>query len=236
MADNIKKYSEFKGFTEQTNDFIIGIKFNNNKEWFHANKEMYDKNVHKPIVALANEIYELMHKMDSNFVERPKISRINRDIRFSKNKQPYKVHKWFFLRADGKPDIQYDRPTFFFELGADWWRYGLFYSPKPARLAQYRKRIEARADEFEAIMKKLERGRFFEISGESYKKDFKTEVNPYLKKFTQLKYLELTRYEDYSNMTVYSPELVKTVFKGYKKLYSLYQFLDWSNNDGSGTV
>ena len=33
----------FRGFTEQTNDFLVGIKFNNNKEWFNANKLMYTK-------------------------------------------------------------------------------------------------------------------------------------------------------------------------------------------------
>ena len=48
----------FRGFTEQTNDFLVGIKFNNNKEWFNANKLMYTENVHKPMVALANEVYE----------------------------------------------------------------------------------------------------------------------------------------------------------------------------------
>ena len=93
----------FRGFTEQTNDFLVGIKFNNNKEWFNANKLMYTENVHKPMVALANEVYEKMHEYKKNFYEKPKISRINRDIRFSNNKSPYKISKWFFLRGDGSP-------------------------------------------------------------------------------------------------------------------------------------
>ena len=106
----------FRGFTEQTNDFLVGIKFNNNKEWFNANKLMYTENVHKPIVALANEVYEKMHEYKKNFNEKPKISRINRDIRFSNNKSPYKISKWFFLRGDGSPHIRYEKPTYFFEM------------------------------------------------------------------------------------------------------------------------
>ena len=57
----------FRGFTEQTNDFLVGIKFNNNKEWFNANKLMYTENVHKPMVALANEVKKKMHEYKKNF-------------------------------------------------------------------------------------------------------------------------------------------------------------------------
>ena len=125
-------------FNSLTNDFLIGIRFNNYKDWFHTHKDMYKKNVHEPMVELANEVYERMHQMDSNFVQTPKISRANRDIRFSKNKNPYKESKWFFLRADGKPDLTYPKPTYFFEISPDWWRYGLFYAPKPSNMAAYR--------------------------------------------------------------------------------------------------
>jgi uncharacterized protein (TIGR02453 family) len=229
MANKLRIPEPFRGFTEATNDFLIGIKFNNNKEWFHENKELYQENVHKPMVALGDEVYELMNSMDSSFNEKPKISRINRDIRFSNNKQPYKVSKWFFLRGDGRPDIQYNRPTYFFEINSDWWRYGMFFYPKPVLMERYRKKICANTAEFEAIVTKLQRSKLFDITGEQYKRDFKLDVSDKLKTWTQMKYIDFIRYEDYTNMTVYSDELPKLVFNGFKKLYPMYKFLDEVN-------
>jgi uncharacterized protein (DUF2461 family) len=62
----------------------------------------------------ADEIYMRMCDLDNDFSELPKISRANRDIRFSKNKNPYKESKWFFLRGDGSPHLTYSKPTYFF--------------------------------------------------------------------------------------------------------------------------
>ena len=43
-------------FTEKTNEYLVGIKFNNNKEWFHANSDLYKEYVHQPMVELANNL------------------------------------------------------------------------------------------------------------------------------------------------------------------------------------
>ena len=167
----------FRGFTEQTNDFLVGIKFNNNKEWFNANKLMYTENVHKPIVALANEVYEKMHEYKKNFNEKPKISRINRDIRFSNNKSPYKISKWFFLRGDGSPHIRYEKPTYFFEMSGDWWRYGLFYAPTPTGMEKYRNKISADLPAFERLVNKYDKNKKFELYGEMYKRILNKELS-----------------------------------------------------------
>ena len=213
-------------FNSLTNDFLIGIRFNNYKEWFHAHKDMYKHNVHEPMVEFAGEIYERMHAMDSSFTQTPKISRVNRDIRFSKNKNPYKESKWFFLRSDGKPDLTYPKPTYFFEISPDWWRYGLFYAPKPSYMAAYRIKLQAESARFCRIADKLVQDGFFEIDGECYKRRLKNDLPSGLDSWYQHKSLEFIRYEDYLNTDFYTDKLVDIVFEGFKELYEMYKFLN----------
>lgn len=216
----------FRRFTEQTNDFLVGIKFNNNKEWFNANKLMYTENVHKPMVALANEVYEKMHEYKKNFYEKPKISRINRDIRFSNNKSPYKISKWFFLRGDGSPHIRYEKPTYFFEISGDWWRYGLFYAPTPTGTEKYRKRIAADLPAFERLVNKYDKNKNFELCGEMYKRIFNKDLSDKINNWANRKEIEPVHCEDYSNLDFYSDELVNIIYKGFKELYPLYEYLN----------
>ncbi|HAG04366.1 MAG TPA: hypothetical protein DCG28_02895 [Lachnospiraceae bacterium] len=217
--------NRFTGFNSETNDFLVGITFNNNKEWFYEHKKMYDENVHKAITLLANEVYEKMHAYDDNFLEIPKISRINRDLRFSKDKRPYKLSKWFFLRGDGKPDIIYPRPSFYFEISANTWSYGLLFWAKPAGMAKYRQMIEANRAEFENIIKKLKKNKQFLISGEKYKRIYNTDLSEELQDFAQRKELVISSEREYTDTVVYSPELPNFIFEEYKKLYPLYKFL-----------
>ena len=217
---------EFHGFNAETNDFLLGISINNNKEWFHAHKDIYTENVHKPIVALGNDLYELMHAYDETFLETAKISRINRDTRFSKNKAPYKTGKWIFMRADGRPDLQYPRPTFFFEIGVNWWRYGMYFAPKPALLGAMRKKIIGNIPRFTDIINGFKGNGSFELEGDMYKRVFYPEAGDELNFWLQRKELTFMHYEPYTNNIVYGEDLPEFLVNEFKKLYPLYKFLD----------
>src|ERR1700749_2463625 len=77
----------------QTFDFLKNLAENNNRDWFMANKEAYDK-ARENVIDFTGELLKLMHIVDPNIAEDldPKkcVMRIYRDIRFSKNKTPYK--------------------------------------------------------------------------------------------------------------------------------------------------
>ena len=47
----------FEGFSKEALDFLLGIKFNNNKEWFEERKNIYTDKVYEPLKALGEEIY-----------------------------------------------------------------------------------------------------------------------------------------------------------------------------------
>jgi uncharacterized protein (TIGR02453 family) len=77
----------------QTLDFLKELVENNNREWFQANKEKYDK-ARDNLIEFTADIIAKLHKVDPSVSAEldPKkcVMRIYRDIRFSKNKTPYK--------------------------------------------------------------------------------------------------------------------------------------------------
>jgi len=79
----------FKGWPEDFQRFFIGLELDNSKRYFEANRRTYDEAVRAPMVAL-------MESLEDDYGP-AKVFRANRDIRFSKDKSPYKTHAacWF---------------------------------------------------------------------------------------------------------------------------------------------
>ena len=108
----------YRSFITSAQSFFAELAENNNREWFLARKERYDEEISAPSKAFAGEIAEVL----SNIMGRPyraKLFRVHRDVRFSKDKSPYKTHLHMSF-ADGqeaqkqnKFDMQNDYPSFF---------------------------------------------------------------------------------------------------------------------------
>jgi uncharacterized protein (TIGR02453 family) len=86
-------------FTSETLVFLRGLARHNNKPWFEAHRESYESDVRAPMRALIEEMDVRLARLAPEITGDPKRSmfRINRDIRFSKDKSPYKTHAacWF---------------------------------------------------------------------------------------------------------------------------------------------
>ena len=86
-------------FTHDALGFLRGIKKNNNKTWFEAHRADYESHVREPMRELIGEMDARFRRLAPEIGGDPKRSmfRINRDIRFSKDKSPYKTHAacWF---------------------------------------------------------------------------------------------------------------------------------------------
>ena len=93
----------FQGFTDRTFEFFMAIKFNNNREFFHENHDWYEDAVRNPLRELAAEIAPTIEAIDPDLECRPEkvVSRINRDIRFSNDKSPYRDYMWLAFRRPG---------------------------------------------------------------------------------------------------------------------------------------
>lgn len=163
----------FDGFSPKTFEFLLELEFNNRKDWFEENKPQYREFVLKPFQELVGELSGFMLEMDSSFETRGEIdktiSRIYRDVRFSKDKSPYRSSAWItFKRAyrDWKLD-----PCFFFEITPHLYRYGMgFYTASRAALNRLRELIDEDSDEFREILALYKSQKQFTLEGEVYKR------------------------------------------------------------------
>lgn len=89
----------FTGFSPKTFSFFRGLNKNNRKEWFEAHRQDYEKYVRGPLLALINEMDVHLASFAPEIVGTIKKSpfRIHRDVRFSKDKSPYKTRAAFWL-------------------------------------------------------------------------------------------------------------------------------------------
>ena len=89
----------FRGFGRGALTFLRQLKRNNKREWFQANRDTFDNEVLLPLKLLVEELDVRFAHFAPEFIGDPKrsIFRIYRDVRFSKDKSPYKTHaaSWF---------------------------------------------------------------------------------------------------------------------------------------------
>ena len=130
-------------------DFLKKIETNNNRDWFHANKDEY-VTAHEGVISFADKLLENINKHDNILTVSGKKSlfRIYRDVRFSKNKTPYNIH-WSggFKRAT---DLL--RGGYYFRLEhGSFIVGGGFWGPNPKDLKRIREEIDFNAEEFRRI-------------------------------------------------------------------------------------
>ena len=90
-------------FSNEALKFLRGLKRNNDRVWFEARRGVFEKELKEPMLKLIGEINEAMVEFAPMHVRPPQkiMMRIYRDIRFSKNKQPYKTHVSAWWVRDG---------------------------------------------------------------------------------------------------------------------------------------
>ena len=90
----MKALPPFEGFSPKTIKFLKDLKANNNRDWFMANKQIYEEEIKQRTQSLVNEMAMAFASEDLPYLADIKKSlfRIYRDVRFSKNKEPYKTN------------------------------------------------------------------------------------------------------------------------------------------------
>ncbi len=89
-----------------TIQFLADLDANNTKEWFAANKKRYENELKKPGRALAETVNERLRALSpahARDVSHKALNRINRDIRFSKDKTPYNTRLWAGFHNQSAP-------------------------------------------------------------------------------------------------------------------------------------
>jgi len=133
--------------------FFLELEVNNYKEWFHDNKKRYEQYVKEPFYDFVAEMISRIKKDDPSINIEPKdaIFRINRDIRFSKDKRPYKNHVSAIISPGGRKNL--DVPGSYFEFKAEGIQYyGGAYHIEKEPLARVRRLIAANPQNFNKII------------------------------------------------------------------------------------
>ena len=149
----------FNGFRPAALTFLRALKKNNRRDWFEANRDVFEQEVKAPLRALVEELDVRFAALAPEFVGDPKSSlfRIYRDIRFSKDKSPYKTHAacWIFHRAPGRGVGQTvdGGAGFYFHLepGSSLVAAGLWMPPRP-KLQRVRDAIADDPKSWEAVV------------------------------------------------------------------------------------
>ncbi len=146
----------FSGFTDQSLKFLTALGFHQNREWFHENKKLYEQVVKIPMGDLVEAASSRFADLDIPLHGTRKTSmfRVNRDVRFSKNKDPYNTHASAVVTRNGtKKDGS--GAYMHFKPGNCFFAAGVWY-PEAKQLRALREMIIERRDEFLAIEGDLE--------------------------------------------------------------------------------
>lgn len=153
-------------------DFLKEIKFNNNKDWMQANKPAYQA-AREEFIDFVHQVILKMTPIDTGLLGlEPKkcIFRINRDIRFSNDKSPYKINFGMFLSEGGKKS---GKAGYYFHLEPDGNSFlaGGMYAPETENLAKIRQEIDYNpADLKKIVEQKAFKNLFGTLQGDALKR------------------------------------------------------------------
>ena len=210
----------FQGFTPETVDFLWGIRLNNNREWFTANKKAYVDTLYEPMKALGKDLFQPFLEKSGDVL---KVSRIYRDARMHPP-EPYKESLWICIRQD--VEWWAENPCLYFEINPDGVHYGFFiWKPRTATMEAFRKYISAKPDEFLTMVREVEASVGQKITADCYKRP-KPCDNPDLAPYFAWKgQIGCTRHEEFSEAT-FGPELGERVREYFEKLIPLYDYFN----------
>jgi uncharacterized protein (TIGR02453 family) len=128
--------NEFNGFSPSFLRFFRELSKNNNREWFKANKVRFQKDVQAPMSDFIAALAPRLEKVSPHYVADPRpnggsMFRIYRDMRFSKDKKPYKENAGVHLRHARGKDAH--APGFYIHLSPKdiFYGGGIWYPPSP---------------------------------------------------------------------------------------------------------
>ncbi|MCU0382055.1 MAG: DUF2461 domain-containing protein [Chitinophagaceae bacterium] len=212
-----------------TLQFLRGLKKNNDKSWFDKNRTAYES-AKKDYETFIQGVIDELGKKDAHIAglrAKDCMFRINRDIRFSKNKSPYKTNFGASVKRGGRKS-RYAGYYLHVEPGESFVGGGI-WMPMPAELAGVRQEIDYNLDEFQKILRSASFKKYYnglytdqEISLSRVPKGYET-TNP-AAEFLKLKsFFSMTPSDD---KALVSKDLVKTTVHKLLAIKPLVDFLN----------
>ncbi|MFV8333635.1 DUF2461 domain-containing protein [Flavobacterium sp. GSP14] len=214
---------------KDTLQFLDDLKANNNRDWFLDNKKRYEA-FKKDYQLLVADLLDAMKPLDPS-LEMLEVKnctfRINRDIRFSKDKTPYKSHLGIWLSSGAKG---LNRSGYYIHLenGSSFIAGGL-YCPEANDLKKMRKEIAYFHEDLEAILNEKEFKKEFNDFDRDEKNTLKNPPRGYEKEHPAIDLLKLKSFESSQKInfsTAGTKDFVTTVSKKLILLKPLNDFIN----------
>lgn len=215
-------------FTPDILTFLRNLSENNNRDWFQENNALY-KSCRENFIQNIELTIHAISEFDSSVkgVEAKKsIFRINRDVRFSKDKSPYKTNFGAFVTPGGR-NAGNAGYYLHFEPGASFLAGGIYMPPSPI-LKAIRQEIFENLGEFEEIVSDANFIKHFKaIDAEK----LKTKPRGFPDDFEGMEYLRFKHYtviKPYKDTDFTSPNFFEEVKQTFRALYPLNRFLNYA--------
>lgn len=219
--------------SKSTFQFLKDLKKNNNRDWFNDNKSLYIKSKEN-VEAFMESLIPKVARFDPEIADmeaKNSVFRIYRDVRFSKDKSPYKTHFGAHLIAGGRKN-EMEKAGYYIHLepGRKSILAGGAWRPPSNWIKAIRQEISYNADEFKKILNgKSFKSYFGEMQGEK----LKTAPKDYPKDHPEI---ELLKYKDFlavhelSDQLVLSDDLINHTAKVFKAMQPFDNFLNRSKD------
>lgn len=218
----------FDGFPKDTLKFLRQLKKNNNREWFNEQKPRYEKSVLFPAMDLVNAMAGPIEKISPCFTAVAKrsggsIMRIYRDVRFSKNKSPYKTNVGIHFRHMQGKDVH--APGFYFHISPEeiFFGAGIWCPPNP-ELNKIRSLIDDDQERWKKTIRNKTIKANFERTGTTLKRPPRgySEEHPFIADLKLKDHILVTQLEE---TDLLDKQLVSKIAKNMKLTMKYVSFL-----------
>ena len=201
-------------------DFLKKLKNNNHRDWMQEHKKEYLSN-EKELKQFYTEVMAGLNRSDE--IAKLKVFRINRDIRFSKDKTPYNVHRSVSFSRAGA----HSRGGYYLRLEpGNSMMAGGFFNPDPADLLRIRKEFEMDSSEIRAILNQKDFSRAF--SGFNQENAVKTSPKGFSQEDPNIDLIRLKSFfvtHKFSDSEVFSEDFQENLLKHYSLLRPFFDYM-----------
>ena len=207
-------------------EFLVDLKENNNRDWFKANKQYFEeaKQEFKDMVDFLIPALAVTNPALANLEAKDTIFRIYRDVRFGKDKSPYKISMGAIMASGGRKS-QFAGHYLHIEPGGSFLAGGS-YSPPSDRLKDIRSEIYYNSAEFKSI---ISTGDFKKYFGEIEGSKLKRPPIGFPKDFVDI---ELLKFKDYTvfhrinDSDISNPDFLNNAVGIFEKMNPFNNFLN----------
>ena len=224
-------------FTPDFIQFLRELPANNNRDWFLENKKRYEKSVKIPFEKFISEFIDELKNVETQSIAslpadltaKECIFRINRDVRFSKDKSPYKIHVSALISPTGRKSVH--GFGIYVELSGEHVRlYSGAYMPSTELLQKVREKIYENPEVLEKLVadKKFKEN-FGEIRGEQNKRIPKP-FSEIAEKHPLILNKSFYYFKEYAPEIVLEKDFINQLMEDYKIIQPLNRFFEEAIN------